>query len=249
MQFICGTLIICLAAVHAESEARQDQLFASWQGAQLNVKSLVVHFTLEQRYGSFIDKADGTFRLIRTPNGQIFASYQVFPAKESLFLSSFSGLLNGGTIYVLNEEEKTAFSLRSIQGDLMQFLEKHFHPFVLLLDRKHAKEKCHLQVVKRDEWYTYLTVTPKKVERDEWFREPFQKGRVVLMNKSNEGVPKDMPRELRYIYGSHETIFDIKSWRLNAQDAPKVEEFTKPEDRAGWKVSELQPLGVSNSGD
>lgn len=236
MQFVCVTLI-ALVSIHLRSEDRQDQLFASWQEAQRSVKSLVIDFTLELKHGSFIDdKAEGTFRLLRTPNGQIFASYHVCPAEGNFLVGDFSGLLNDGIVYKLNESGKTALNLKPIQGDLMQFLEKYFNPFVLLLERKHAKEKCDLQVVKQDEWYTYLNVTPKKVKRYGWNPDTFHRGRVVLMSKSSESVPKNMPRELQYFDGSSEHIFAIKSWRLNAPEAPKVEEFAKPEDRPGWQV-------------
>ena len=244
MQSAC-TLIICFAAIHAKSEARQDELFASWQEAQRTAMSLVVDFNLERRLGSFSDKAEGTFRLIRTPNGRIFASYRIYTGEESFFIRDFSGLLNDGTVYILNEKEKTASNLRSIQGDLMQFLEEYFNPFVLLLDKKYAKEKCYFELVKQDEWYTYLMVTPKDVKREGWFCDQFHKGRVVLMSKASEGVPKDMPREIRYIDGIRENIFAIKSWRFNAPDAPKEEEFTKPEDRPGWQVYDWATGGMT----
>jgi len=248
MQFVCITFV-GLVSIHLRSEERQDQLFASWQEAQQTVKSLVVDFTLEVKHGSFDEKAEGTFWLIRTPKGQILASYQLSAPEGSFFSHDLSGLLNNGTVYLLNEKEKIALSLRPIQGDLMQFLEKYFNPFVLLLDRKQAKEKCYLQVVKQDDWYTYLHVTPKSVKRYGWFPDLFHQGRVVLMNKSSEGVPKDMPRELRFTNGFYESIFDIKSWRLNAPDAPKVEVFAKPEDRSGWKVSEWPFLDKTNSAE
>ena len=249
MQFICA-ILIQFVAIYVKSEARQDQLFASWQEAQRTVKSLVVDFTLEAKHGSFIDdKAEGTFRLLRTPNGQIYAYYQVRPAEGNFFLRDVSGLLNDGTIFGLNESEKTALNLKPIQGDLMQFLEKYFNPFVLLLDRKHAKEKCDLQVVKQDEWYTYLEVIPKNPKRYGWNPDRLERGRIVLMSKPCESVPKNMPRELRYLDGIFENIFTIKSWRFNAPDGPKVEEFAKPEDRPGWKVYDWDLGGKTKSAE
>jgi hypothetical protein len=241
MQFVSGTLLVALAAIHAESDARQEQLFASWQEAQRTIKSLVVQFTLETR--DIVSKrgqpkAEGVFRLIRTPDGKLFASYQLTQPEGSDWPGRWTGLLNDGSVYLLVDDKKTAFGMKPNDDDLRQFLEKHFNPFVLLLDKKYAKDKCYLEVVKQDEWYTYLSVTPKNVKRYGWNIDSFQGGRVVLINKSSERVPKDMPRELRYTDGFNEYVYDIKSWRFNAPKAPKLEEFARPEDRPAWKVGD-----------
>ena len=236
MQFICSTVIIGLVALCLESDARQEQLFASWQDAQRAIKSLVVHFTLETRDGSYCEKAEGTFRIIRTLNGEIFGSYQLTYPEGSLFPGQWDALLSNGRIYLLYERQKRAMYRGPTDGDLQRFLEKNFNPFVLLLDEKYAKEKCFLEVVKQDEWYTYLKVTPKNLNRYGWCPDQFHEGRVVLMNKSTAGVPKDMPRQLWYTNGCSNFIFEIKSWRFNAPDGPKAEEFAKPEDRPGWRV-------------
>ena len=58
------------------------------------------------------------------------------------------------------------------------------------------------------------------------------------MNKASESLPKDMPRQLWYTDGIREYTFEIKAWRLNGTDPPKLEEFAKPEDRPGWEVVE-----------
>ncbi len=107
-----------------------------------------------------------------------------------------------------------------------------------LLDRKRAEEKCHIEVVKQDEWYTYLAVKQKQVKRSVWFPDPFHEGQAVLMNKASEKVPKDMPRQLWYTNGTQKCIFEIKLWQLNPAEAPKLEEFREPEDRPGWEVTE-----------
>ena len=236
MQFVSGTLLVALAAIHAESDARQDLLFASWMEAQRTTKSLVVQFTLETR--DIVSKrgqpkAKGVFRLIRTPDGKNFASYQLTKPEGSDWPGRWSGLLNDGTVYLLFEDKKIAWRMRPSDGDLRQFLEKYFNPFVLLSDKKYAKDKCYLQVAKQDQWYTYLKVTPKNVKRYGWNMENFQGGRVVLMNKSCQEVPKDMQRELRCTDGINEYVYEDKSWRLNYPEAPELEEFTKPEDRPG----------------
>jgi hypothetical protein len=187
---------------------RQDQLFASWQEAQGSVKSLVVQFTLETTDRVFAErrKAEGTFRLIRTPKGEVYAFYEITQANsKGAKQERWSGLLNNGRVYLLHHDKKRAIPFEPTE--LRCFLEQYFNPFVLLLDQKRAREKCQVQVIKQDEWYTYLSVKPKQVQR-------FQEGRAVLMNKDSDAVPKNMPRQLWYTDGGCEYTFDIKAWRL-----------------------------------
>ena len=90
--------------------------------------------------------------------------------------------------------------------------------------------------MKSDEWYTYLSLKPKKPKINGWFPDILQGG-VVLMNKETLQLAKDMPRRLLiYDAAGNRMQFDIKCRRLNGSDAPKPEEFTKPEDRPGWQV-------------
>ncbi len=86
--------------------------------------------------------------------------------------------------------------------------------------------------------YTTLAVKPKQVPQPGWFPDSFQQGRVVLMRKASDAIPKGMPWQLWYTDGIQECTFEIKSWRINAAEAPKPEEFAKPEDRPGWTVRE-----------
>jgi hypothetical protein len=78
---------------------------------------------------------------------------------------------------------------------------------------------------------------PKQVRKSFWSADPF-KGRAILLNKASDAVPKDMPRQLWYTDGVKDYTFEITSWQLNAAGAPKREEFTKPEEREGWRVDE-----------
>jgi hypothetical protein len=248
MQIVCGTLILGLAAIHIKSEARQDQLFTSWQKAQRTTKSLVVEFTQETREKvskRVKEKFEGVFRLIRTPDAKVFASYKLTLPKRNDWPSQWSALLNDGTVYLLFEDEKTASRMGPTDGDLREFLVKYFNPFVLLTDKKYAKDKCYLQVIKQDESYTYMKVTPKKLT---CYFDSFHEGQVVLMNSSFEGLPKDMPRKLGYNDGFIDYVFEIKSWKFNLPDAPILEEFAKPEDRAGWKVDNGRFISKKDAG-
>jgi hypothetical protein len=246
MQSFIGSLIaLAIISACADRAHRKDQLFGSWQDAQPGVKSLIVEFTLETKDATFgkTETFRGAFRLLCTPKDEVFASYELSqPEAKAATRDQCSGLLSDGMVYILDRERKTAIKFDPADTGLRPFLERYFNPFVLLLDRKRAEEKCQLEVSKIDEWYTYLVVKSKHVKRYGWFPDTFQEGRVVLMNKPDDDVPKDMPCELSYTNGIRTNTFHIKSWRLNAADAPKLEEFTKPEDRPGWEVSEwLRP--------
>jgi hypothetical protein len=235
-----------MAFTIANNAVRQNELFASWQAAQRSVKSLVVRFVLERADPVFQDqaKAQGTFRLIRTPEGKLLASYEVGPWDTDKALKErCSGLLNDGAVYVLSHDKKTAVRFEAGDHDPLPFLANHFLPFVWLLDRKRAQEECHVEVVGQDEWYTYLRLQPRRANRGIW-RAGFPNARAVLTNRDSDGIPKDMPRQLWFTDGVQRYTIDISSWRMNGTDAPKPAEFAKPEDRPGWQVHEW-PIGIA----
>src|SRR5262249_5455972 len=115
---------------------------------------------------------------------------------------------------------------------------RYFSPFVVLLDRDRTERKHRLAVEKQDEWYTYLTVTPKAARRSGW-RISFESGGVAVMNKDTPGVPAGMPRVVPYIPSSGQrVVIDIRSWRLNVAGSLGPADFTRPEDRPGWTVAD-----------
>lgn len=233
-----GFFVFGFIASSVRGNDRQEELFKSWQEAQRSVKSLVVQFTLVTWDSVYEERleAEGIFRLLCTPTGQVFASYDVTPKAKRDSELKCSALLNNGKIYLLRHDERTAIQFDATKGDLLGFLGKYFNPFVLFLDRKRAEEKFKIEVAKVDEWHTYLSLKSKKIKKTGWFPDPVREARAVLMNKTTEGVPQNMPRQLWYTDGYHKYDFDIKSWHLNAADPPKLEDFAKPEDRPGWQV-------------
>jgi hypothetical protein len=242
--FLACFLAAGFAAEHTVAADRVDQLFAAWQIAQRDVKSLVVEFTREELdpISHERPKANGTFRLIRTPKGEVFASYELRWIKGSRPPDRLSGILNNGRVYLLDHQAKSADRFVPSDGDLQRFLEWHFNPFIRLLDRNRVEEECLLELAKRDQWYTYVDLKPKHVKGKGSSAETFTRGRIVLMNEASAEIPKDMPRQLWYSDLTREYTFEIKSWRFNADAAPKLEEFTKPEDRPGWSVEDW-PFG------
>jgi hypothetical protein len=254
MRAFAGFLLVAsFVAVGEEGANRKDELFAAWQKTQGSVRSLVVEFTLEVRDvlpGNW-QKADGTFCLIRTPENRVFASYR-FPDLNDFWQGApkqVSGLLNNETVYLLNHHEQTARRFELTHGELLPFLEAYVNPFVQFLDQKLAEEQCHVEVVTQDEWYTYLSVKPKQRKRTFWFADQFHEGRIVLMNKDSECVPQNMPRQLWFTNRFQEYTFEIKKWNLNSANAPRLAEFTKPENRPGWRVYTVYDRKNARSAD
>lgn len=232
-------LVVGLFTASASGPGRLDRVFASWEGAQRGVKSLVVRFTLETRDRAFDEreKAEGTFCLLRTSRGEVSASYVINPPKGKKGRQEhWSGLLNDGAVYLLNHDRRMAIRYGPPDCGLPRFLARYLNPFALLLDRKRAEEQYQLEVVKDDDLYTYLTVKPRRAKRSGWLPDAFRVGRVVLMNKAAATVPKGVPRQLWYADGMREYTFEITSWQANGVVAPKPEELARPEDRAGWQV-------------
>jgi len=233
---------VCLLAVSfttqfAAAEERQDEIFDAWAAAQRNVKSLVVEFTLETIDSVFHERkqADGTLRLIRTDKGEILASY-------GLKGENTTGLFNDGAIYLLFHDTQTAFRLRPQDGDVRRFLQQHFNPFILVLNRKLADETCKIEIARQDQQYTYLKVISDQPERHGWLPGiDFALGWVLLENQTTDDVPQNMPRKLYHTdrRGRLESFYHIKAWRMNVTDAPRPEEFTRPEDRPDWKLVRL----------
>jgi len=236
-QFITNALIATILAANVGEANRLEELFSSWRDAQSKMKSLVVDFSYEIKDSTFNRRTtfQGGLRLLRTADGELLGRYVLKetgstpgPDIEALLNHGF----NHGSVYWLNHEDKSAIRFDAPGDDLVAFLERWFNPFgnpfVALLDKKRVEKNLGVQVAKQDAFYTYLSVTPKEAGQ-------FQEGRLVLMNKDSGNLSKNMPRQLWYAAG-REYTFDVKSWRLNATEPPNLDEFTRPEERPGWKV-------------
>jgi hypothetical protein len=234
---LCGLIGvgILVTAMPVSPAERLDQLFTSWEGCQRDVHSLVVEFTREEWDPVFETRRefDGTFKLLRTRTGDVFASYE--DSENSPV--RYSGLISGGTIYILERDTKTALKFEPADQNVIGFMNKYFNPFVLLLDRKLAQEQYRLEIVQQDKCNTYLTMKPKQVETEGVLpADVFREGQATLVNQPTNGIPKDMPKQLWYTTGVFEYTFKIRAWHLNAADAPRLHDFKKPEERTGWTV-------------
>lgn len=241
--FTTSLLAVFAVASVAAGGDRRDELFASWAQAQGAVKSLVSEFTVKfkDRIGSSETAHRGVVRLMRTQNGEVYASYHLEGAKSVVNnkTKSFDAILNGGSVYVLNNDAKTAYKRAIPTAELPGFLESYFNPLVVLLDRTRAEAKYEISVVRQDEFYTYLRLKPKQTRQTGWSQPDRDEVHLALLNKESSTVPADMPRQFLSVsrFGDVFT-FDIIAWRLNGKDGPQLEEFAKPENRPGWRVVE-----------
>ena len=68
----------------------------------------------------------------------------------------------GEAVEACHEDDiKQAARFSVPHGEVPPVLEQWFNPFVVLLDRERAQARCRLKLVKRDAWYTYVTITPR----------------------------------------------------------------------------------------
>src|SRR5947209_9738611 len=133
MRLVLGCVLAVSVPGAAPGSEPLDDLFAGWAAAQSRAESFVVEFSVETKFFEERQKATGTFRLVRTKTGELFASSEVVaeePKGEKA--DRFSGLLNGSSVYLLNHDKKTAVRFKVGDGELMPFLEKYFNPFVVL---------------------------------------------------------------------------------------------------------------------
>ena len=248
MQFLIGSVLAVSVVASADAADKLDAVYSRWERSQRGLRSLVVEFTREikDRVFNSTEKADGVFRLVRTPAGETYASFE-FNLEKPQGPQAATGRLNNRMVYrldykqsvvsVLDYNQKTEFRLKLAEENPLVFLEDYFNPVTVFLDRKRLEAKYNLEI-KQDEFYTYMSAKPKHAkQRSGWFGPmDFVQSRVVLMNKASKSIPKDMPRQVWLNPGSQEIIFHIKTWRVNAADGPRVEEFTESEDRPGWRV-------------
>lgn len=235
---VLGFVVIGILTPRIIAADQLDDLFASWAKAQAGVRSLIVEYTVETNDAVFdrTEKVNCTIRLLRKEDGGICASCAwATEQKGATRHDLITYLFSNGSVYKLIHDKKQAVRFNT-DGDLPAFLERYFNPLLILLDRKRAQERYVLEIVKADEWYTYLSLRPKNPKTTGWFPDILQGG-LVLSNKETAEVPKDMPRQMTVRYGGAAQIkLDIKSWRWNGPGAPKPEEFTIPENRPGWEV-------------
>jgi hypothetical protein len=236
MHIALGSIIFASVSLASQSEQLSD-IFRSWELARNNVNSLIVEFEQENRDSirKTRSKFAGTFKLLRTPDGRVYATLDMTPLEPKSLPETEHYLLNSGTIYCLNHEKKTAWKYKTLDGDLTASLAGTWIPCIALLDANLIAKYANVSIGKQDEDYTYLKISPKRSKRYLWLQ---PNGCLVIMREHNEFFPRHLPRMLRYFDypGSREVLIDIKSWEANPANPPTIDDFARPESRAGWKV-------------
>jgi hypothetical protein len=232
----CSYIFPIILPAISVADPRLNQVLTAWEKDRQGIRSLAVDFKYTRNGGSrWAEMYVGRFKLLKTAQGEIMASFALYrPLWISVEVNYVDALLYKGRIYLLDHQEKTACVFTPSQ-DLTRFLENYFNPFAAFLDQQQLQEKYRLTIGKQDEWYTYLNVEPKRSGSVH----TLQYGRVALMQKSTGRIAKGLPRQLWYTSGGTEHTFDIRQWRQNAVDGPKLEDFTPPEERPGWTVKNM----------
>ncbi len=125
-----------------------------------------------------------------------------------------------------------ASSLRSLPwgfGNLLsRFLEPGSLPFSLLMKAEETRRDYHCKLIKEDQYYIYIELTPRTSEA----KADFQRARLVLTKKNY------LPREFWLEQpNGNEIKLDIPKIEVNVP--LRREEFTKPPIPQGWKLVRL----------
>lgn len=228
---MCPISLVSFAVFGVTDSVAVELAFARRGRAARDMTSLSVEFTcttaevLPQREVKWV----GIFRMLRTEDGP-FAVLTATRGQESK-----KYLLRGGDVFLIDPQVKTSTRIRP--DDVTRFVENYFHPFVVLLDRARATEAYSVRVRKRDEYFTYLGLEPKK-GKTVW-----PGGEIVLVHKANDDPPVGVPRVIRHSADPHTSVlWDIKKWVMNGDASPKLEEFEPPAEKDGWQMIEMPSL-------
>jgi hypothetical protein len=233
MRMAIGVAMVALLALVCRAEEADPvaEVLAVWAKQQGEVKSLVVEveltstdllFKREEKYAT-------TIRYLRTPAGKVFASVEGFWNGKRI-----AWLLADSEYYLLDDTEGRATRFPTKEKDALTVLFRHYQPLAYLLDVKRAREFYDLKVAKEDDAYLYLQATCKKGKPTS--EQPVDDGIVAVVKQAGQVVPKGMPATIWVRERDVTRCCVIKSWQVNAKDGPTEKDFTRPEERAGWKV-------------
>lgn len=235
--FAAGMLaLVCGTALGAEPTA-DELLTGPWQRVLTGPTAVLVEFgmTRENRTFRSLERFEGKVYYRHAPGTLTALRVELWPvgkpgAAEGLLLSE-------GKLYCWQSQTKTAYTLCPGDSHFLEFLLGQ--PSVGLLDATGPRNRsARIELAKRDEWYSYLTVKSTEPERKGWFRSGFARGRIVLLNKESTNVPKGFPVQLwtELPAGDCETI-EVRKIVFDPPDARTWPVFTPFEELEGWTVS------------
>lgn len=240
--FLAQAMLLGLG-FEAASKATLDEFQKNVEQTARQTRTLHIEFSIKQHDLVFDQTEEyvGTLKLRRLANGKVLIRCEAKPKPKGE--PSRLILLIEDELYLLNDAEKTAAKFDLSKVDKLQLISDWVTPFVLILDKERMKQRYCLRVRKRDKWYSYLTIEPKKPEPWKWFSGGKRSGCVVVMNKASGEIPAGMPRQFRFETGIGESLIDIHKWKTNSPDGPEEVEFQRPEKMAGWKILTWDDVG------
>lgn len=234
-------LALCLSVAPgpAVADERIDKLFAVWQQAQRETRSLLIEGNVEEYNAAFGKRTSepARLRLARNDAGVLSGTLEPERRKDSGYQ------LHDGRLYLLSRQNRFASRFEFEEHGLQLFLEWYLSPLVVLVDRQRAEERYKLEVIQEDDESLWLLVEPKQPRASD----RMACGGVVLAKRASADIPFGFPRRLWFrtptpegggLEGDEVDIV-VRRWRMNAEGGPKPADFVRPEDLPGWSVDDF----------
>lgn len=210
-----------------------DSLFASAEKAAADVKTLEIVFDLTKRdliLKRDIEQRNGEIRLLKTANGEVFASCEISTGKEKIRY-----VLSGKSIYQIDFKGKSVTEFKPDDDSPIRFIGEYLNPVAFLLDRKLSEKYYTLDLVKQDVGYSYLGMKVNDTGR----RRELSNCVIAILKPETKDIASGMPRLIRTTSndGKEQTELYIRYWKLNKAQWTE-EEFKLPEKEKGWTYHE-----------
>jgi hypothetical protein len=205
--------------------------FARWRQLAKDTKSLAVEFTVStsDRSTDRVAGFDGTLRLLRTETDTL--AKLVLRNRETK--DRFECVLRDGRYHLPAPAEKVLLSYKP--DTVLPTAAGFFTPLLAALWAEKPDELFSLKVSKREQFYTHLDYVPK----DKDVRTEAERGRVVIVHRTNDTLPVGVPRQLWHDVpgGQKRVTLEIQKWEMNGKNPPTVGDFAVPTEKDGWKVT------------
>ncbi len=224
------TVVAATLAANADAIAIQSTL-ARWRQLAKDTKSLVVEFAMTRR-----DRATGRedvydcmIRLLRTDSDTLAKLVTRNRATKGVF----ECVLRNGRYHLPNAAAKSLLIYKP--ETVLPTAAGVFSPLLTALLMEKPEPLFSLKVSMREKFYTHLDFTPK----DRAAKADSERGRVVVVHRTNDQLPVGVPRQLWHDLpgGQTRVALDIEKWEMNGKNPPRVEEFNVPGEKEGWKVT------------
>lgn len=220
--------IALITAFATTDAAILDAIFARWETAAREMKSLHVEYTrTETTIGEQEREQSITLRVLRTADGLM----------ADLLGRSADGrqvryLYRDGAVYWIDATGKQATWFQTT--DALQLMADCHLSAVVMLDRARTEKLYSVSIHRRDEWFFWVALTPK----DSLTGGPA--AMVAVPHRTNHTLPVGTPRSAftRERDPAGSTRWDVTKWEMNGETPPKAEVFALPAEKDGWTITE-----------